>query len=74
MEFRKKYGRELRIIGGFNKLELEKGPVAIDAEIERRIPLMKDGGFIPVPDHYITPGTSLGNYKYYLDKIRKLRL
>ena len=26
-EFRKKYGKELRIIGGFNKLVLEKGPM-----------------------------------------------
>jgi len=60
MEFRKKYGRELRIIGGFNKLVLEKGPEAIDAEINRRIPLMKDGGFVLMPD-------------YYLDRTRTLR-
>lgn len=73
MEFRRKYGKELRIIGGFNKLVLEKGPAAIDAEIERRIPLMKDGGYIIMPDHLITPGTSLENYKYYLDRIRQLR-
>ena len=73
MELRKKFGKELRIVGGFNKLELEKGPAAIDAEIERRIPLMKEGGFIVMPDHLITPGTSLGDYKYYLGKIRSLR-
>ncbi len=74
MEYRKKYGKEMRIIGGFNKLELEKGPAAIDAEIERRIPLMRDGGFIIMPDHLITPGTSLDNYRYYLERIRTLRL
>ncbi|NIA07662.1 MAG: hypothetical protein GWP14_08535 [Actinobacteria bacterium] len=74
MEFRKKYGQELRIIGGLNKLALEKGPAEIDAEIERRIPLMKDGGFVVMPDHLITPGTSLTNYKYYLDRIRTLKL
>jgi len=74
MKYRKKFGKELRIIGGINKLELEKGPADIDAEIERRIPLMKNGGFLPVPDHYITPDTSLENYKYYLKRIRKLRL
>ena len=56
-----------------DKLELEKGPAAIDAEIERRIPLMKDGGFIVMPDHLITPGTSLVDYKYYLSRIRELR-
>ena len=74
MEYRKKCGKELRIIGGLNKLELEKGPAAIDAEIQRRIPLMKDGGFVVMPDHLITPGTSLDSYKYYLDKIRHLRV
>jgi hypothetical protein len=74
MEVRKKYGRELRVIGGFNKLALEKNPVEIDKEIQRRIPIMKEGGFILMPDHLITPGTSLSNYKYYLEQIRRLRL
>ncbi|MDP7399437.1 MAG: uroporphyrinogen decarboxylase family protein [Lentisphaeria bacterium] len=74
MVFRKKYGRELRIIGGLNKHALEEGREAIDAEIERRVPLMRDGGFIVLPDHYITPATSLADYKYYLDRIRTLRL
>ena len=74
MAFRKQYGRELRIIGGLNKLALEKGPAAIDAEIERRVPLMKDGGFVVMPDHLITPGVSLKDYQYYLERIRELRL
>jgi uroporphyrinogen decarboxylase len=71
--FRKQYGKELRIFGGIDKLEIAKGPEAIRAEIARRVPLMKEGGFIPLPDHLITPGTSLENYKYYLEQIRKLR-
>lgn len=74
MELRKRYGRELRLMGGFNKLELEKGQAAIDSEIERRIPLMKDGGYIMMPDHHITPDVSLRNYKYYLERVRELRL
>lgn len=73
MKFRKKYGKELRIIGGFNKLVLEKGPMEIEAEIERRLPLMKEGGLVLMPDHLITPGASLANYKYYLERIRNLR-
>ena len=70
---RRKFGRDLRIVGGFNKLVIEQGPAAIDAEIERRLPLMKEGGFVLVPDHLITPGASLENYKYYLNRIRELR-
>ncbi len=74
MELRKKFGKELRMVGGFNKMVLEKGPAEIDAEIERRIPLMREGGYIMMPDHLITPGTSLENYRYYLDRVRNLRL
>lgn len=73
MKYRRLYGKEMRMIGGFNKLELEKGPAAIDAEIDRRIPLMRDGGFVVMPDHAITPGTSLQDYQYYLGRIRTLR-
>jgi len=72
-QIRRKFGKELRIIGGFNKLVLEKGPAAIDAEIERRLPIMKEGGFVLMPDHLITPGTSIENYRYFLERMRVLR-
>ncbi|MFH1707923.1 MAG: uroporphyrinogen decarboxylase family protein [Planctomycetota bacterium] len=72
-DYRKRYGKDLLIYGGVDKLEFEKGPAAIDAEIKRRVPLMKQGGFIPLPDHLITPDTSLVNYQYYLEALRKLR-
>ena len=72
-EFRRKYGKELRIFGGINKLQIAKGPAAIDAEIERRLPLMRQGGYVPLPDHLVIPGTSLEDYKYYLERIRRLR-
>lgn len=74
MDLRRKFGKELRMIGGFNKLVLEDGPEAIDAEIGRRMEIMRDGGLLIMPDHWITPGVSLENYKYYLNRIRTLRL
>lgn len=73
MAYRKKYGKDLRIIGGFDKLVLERGRDEIDAELERRRPLMADGGFIAMPDHLITPDTPLDNYKYYLERLSSLR-
>ncbi len=73
IKLRKKFGKELRIFGGINKLEIARGPVAIDAEIERRIPLMKEGGFVPLPDHGIVPSTSLEDYRYYLKRLGELR-
>ncbi len=71
--FRKQYGKELRIIGGINKFVLGQGPEAIDAELELRKPLMAEGGFIPLPDHLITPETPLDNVKYYIEAVRKMR-
>jgi len=73
MKFRKMYGKELRVIGNFDKLALERGHDAIDAEIQRLLPLMKEGGFILMPDHLITPGVALEDYIWYLERIRNLR-
>lgn len=73
MAYRQQYGNNLRIIGGLDKLTLEKGREEIDAEIERRLPLMKAGGCVIMPDHLITPGVPLDDYRYYLDRIRELR-
>jgi uroporphyrinogen decarboxylase len=73
MAFRRKYGKELRIIGNFDKMTLEKSHAAVEAEIRRLIPLMKDGGYMMMPDHLITPGVSLTDYRWYLDQVRALR-
>jgi len=72
--FRKRFGRELRIVGGYDKLALEKGPAAIDAELARHLELMREGGLVILPDHLITPDTPLANYRYYLERVRTLRL
>jgi hypothetical protein len=34
---------------------------------------MKQGGFVMMPDHLITPDTPLANYRYYLKRIREMR-
>jgi len=70
---REKFGKELLIQGGFDKMVLEKGRDAIDAEIESHIELMKQGGFVMMPDHLITPGVPLDDYIYFLDRMRDLR-
>ena len=73
MALRKEFGKDLRIMGGIDKFVLERGRKAIDDEIERRKPLMAEGGYIPSPDHLITPGTPLDNFRYFLYKMRRLR-
>ena len=73
-QFRKIYGKELRIIGNFDKLTLEQGHAEVEAEIARLMPLMREGGFIMVPDHLITPGVALQDYQWYLERVREIRL
>jgi uroporphyrinogen decarboxylase len=74
MTLRRKFGRDLRMISGINKMALTRGPAAIDAEIARRLPLMKDGGYVPLPDHMIVPGTPLEDYRHYLKKLGEVRI
>ncbi len=73
-KYRKQYGKELRVIGNFDKLTLEQSRGAVQAEIDRLLPLMKEGGFIMVPDHLITPGVALSDYQWYLEQVRAIRL
>jgi len=74
LRLRKTYGRNLRLFGNFDKIVLEKSTDAVEQEVQRLKPLMKDGGFIIMPDHLIQPGVSLDNYRWYLDHVRKIRL
>lgn len=50
-----------------------KGKKVIDAELERRRPLMAEGGYVPLPDHYIQPGARIEDYRYYLEKLAGMR-
>lgn len=59
----------LRFIGAYNKLEIAKGPKAIDAEFERLLPVIRQGGYIPGADHQVAPGTKLEDYCYYIKRL-----
>lgn len=72
IKVRKTYGRELRIWGGIDKRAIAAGPSAIDAELERVAPLMKEGGYVPAPDHSLPPDVSFYNYCYYMEKLKAL--
>jgi uroporphyrinogen decarboxylase len=71
LAIRKKYGRSLRIWGGFDKRVLAKGEAAIDQELQRITPLIRDGGYIPMLDHGATPDVPYKNYCYFLEQLKK---
>jgi len=61
----------LRFIGAFNKLEIDKGPAAIDAEFERLRPVIEQGGYMPGCDHQVAPSCPLINYQYYVKRLKE---
>jgi uroporphyrinogen decarboxylase len=64
---RRKYGRDLLLIGGIDKRALAKGKEAIDKELGRRLPLVAEGGYLPAVDHSVPPDISFQDYVYYSD-------
>ena len=61
------YGKDLRIMGGVDKMELGKGPEAIKAYLETLVPSVDRGGYIPFCDHRCPPNVKVEDYLYYLD-------
>lgn len=66
-ELLNQYGKDLRIMGGVDKLELGKGREAIKAYLETLVPLVERGGYIPFCDHRCPPNVNPDDYLYYLD-------
>jgi uroporphyrinogen decarboxylase len=71
-ELFKKFGKELRIMGGVDKIALGSGRAAIDAYMETLVPLVERGGYIPFCDHRCPPNVDPDDYLYYLDLKEKM--
>lgn len=70
---RRMFGRDLILAGGIDKMEIAKGPKAIEAELHAKIPpLLEQGGYIPFLDHAIPPDISYRDFMYYMDLKLKL--
>ena len=70
--YRKKYGQDLLMSGGIDKRALARGKEAIDRELESKIPLAFEGGYVPALDHGIPPDVSYANYMYYWERKKRL--
>jgi len=62
-----RYGPELRIMGGVDKMVLGRGRAEIRAYLETLRPYVARGGFIPFCDHRCPPNVAPDDYLYYLD-------
>lgn len=72
VEFRRRYGKDMRLMGGFDKHILMHGKDAIAREIDRLAPLVEEGGYIPMPDHRVPPDVRFEDYLFYLDEAKRV--
>ena len=66
------YGKDLRIMGGFDKMQLGAGKEAIRKYMESLVPLVERGCYIPFCDHRCPPNVKEEDYLYYLDLKEKM--
>jgi uroporphyrinogen decarboxylase len=72
VRLRKRYGKNLIIIGGIDKRSLAKGKREIDVEVEKVRLLIEEGGYLVNCDHHIPPDVSYENIRYFLNEVNKL--
>ena len=71
-QWRKQFGKSLRLWGGVDKRILPLGREAIRAHLREFIPLIEEGGFIPTIDHTVPPDVSWHDFRYYMECKRLL--
>jgi uroporphyrinogen decarboxylase len=72
VKYRRLYGKELLLMGGFDKHILAQSKADIEREINRLAPLVEEGGFIGFCDHRVPPDVPYENYLFYLKKVREI--
>ncbi|MHC4400658.1 MAG: uroporphyrinogen decarboxylase family protein [Planctomycetota bacterium] len=70
VRFRKEYGKDLLLMGGFDKRILARDKSAIEAEVRRLAPLVEEGGYIGFCDHRVPADVPLENHLHYLKTVR----
>ncbi len=69
--YRKKFGRNMAFRGGVDKRLIAKGGRHIEGEIERLMPVIRGGGYIPGCDHGVPSDVSWPNFVYYTQLLAK---
>lgn len=70
---RKQYGRGLSMLGGIDKRAVAIGGQAMRDEVDRVMPVVEEGGYIPELDHSAPPDISWDNMCRYMEYLN-LRL
>jgi len=68
---RRKYP-QCALMGGMDKRAIASGRDGVDSELRRIQPLLKEGAYIPLLDHFVPPDVSYQTYLYYVERRREL--
>jgi hypothetical protein len=63
---------DIALMGGLDKRAIASGREEVDAELARVRPLLKEGGYIPMLDHFVPPDVSYETYLYYVERRREM--
>lgn len=63
---------QMAFLGGIDKRALAVGPAAIDAELARIAPAVRNGRYIPALDHLVPDDVSWENYCHYARSLARL--
>ena len=71
-QLRSRFGRDLRLGGNIAKEALIAGPAAIDAEVERLMPLIRAGGFLPALDDMVPLECPFSHYRHLIERLKAI--
>ena len=72
IQYRRQYGQDLLMMGGFDKRILARSKRQIEQEVYRLAPLVEEGGYIGFCDHRVPPDVPLEHYMFYLEMVRRV--
>ena len=62
---------DFMMMGGFDKMTMLQGKAEIHREFERLLPVIRSGRYMPNMDHQTPPGTTMDNYRYYIEQLKE---
>ena len=71
VDIRRTYGHDLIIAGGIDKRTLVHGGEVMRREVDRVMPLVADGGYLPELDHSVPPDVSWPNFVEYVEYLKR---
>jgi uroporphyrinogen decarboxylase len=68
----RRHSPSCRLIGGLDKRAIASGRDGVETELQRVMPVVKEGAYIPMLDHFVPPDVSYETYCHYVERRREL--